>query len=324
LTSVSAPFSMTKRFPLPARRNLASIDKTIESRSRPPPRAPRRSSLDSADFDPIGRDGYLLDNVPDKAFHLDGRRGEPSLRKLEGVARGGIFLGSSKKPRGLKLWTDSLHIIHRRRDVIVSVRDYDAPQLVPTQRHRTPCRRRLMLRWYRCKQLNPGLSLHFADYFYYEAPRLPLRKEAALSRGDLTDWEWRIFDSSRRGNHGRWDGSSGLYGDSDCHQFLADRRRKSCGDRRLCARRKGSESGSQGVRRTTATARYIRSIRRSIVMRSMQSVGRVRLDDGKHNISARRRPAPTPVRKVMRRFTLAGTPVRAIRLKSAAIWGMPL
>jgi transposase len=25
-------------------------------------------------------------------------------------------------------------------------------------------------------------------------PRLPLRKEAALSRGDLTDWEWRIFD----------------------------------------------------------------------------------------------------------------------------------
>jgi hypothetical protein len=49
----------------------------------------------------------------------------------------------------------------------------------------------------------------------------------------------------------------------------------------------------------------------------------VRLDDGKHNISARRRPAPTPVHKVMRRFTLAGTPVRAIRLKSA-IWGMPL
>src|ERR1700716_1383009 len=25
-------------------------------------------------------------------------------------------------------------------------------------------------------------------------PRLPLRKEAALSRGDLTDGEWRIFD----------------------------------------------------------------------------------------------------------------------------------
>jgi transposase len=25
-------------------------------------------------------------------------------------------------------------------------------------------------------------------------PRLPLRKEAALSRGDLTDWEWRMFD----------------------------------------------------------------------------------------------------------------------------------
>src|SRR5580700_9359622 len=87
LTSVSAPFSMTKRFPLPARRNLASIDKTIESRSCPPASTGGAAiSLDSADFDPIGRDGYLLDNVPDKAFHLDGRRGEPSLRKLEGVA----------------------------------------------------------------------------------------------------------------------------------------------------------------------------------------------------------------------------------------------
>src|ERR1700738_5088686 len=108
LTSVSAPFSMTKRFPLPARRNLASIDKTIESRSCPPASTGGAAiSLDSADFDPIGADGYLL----------DGRRGEPSLRKLEGVARGGIFLGSSKKPGGLKLWTDSLHIIHRRRDV---------------------------------------------------------------------------------------------------------------------------------------------------------------------------------------------------------------
>jgi hypothetical protein len=43
-------------------------------------------------------------------------------------------------------------------------------------------------------------------------------------------------------------------------------------------------------------------------MRSMQSVGKVRLDDGKQNIirsSARRRPAPTPVHKVLRRFTLA-------------------
>jgi hypothetical protein len=37
-------------------------------------------------------------------------------------------------------------------------------------------------------------------------------------------------------------------------------------------------------RRTTTTARYIHSVRRSTVMRSMQSVGKVRLDDGKHNI----------------------------------------
>ena len=42
-------------------------------------------------------------------------------------------------------------------------------------------------------------------------------------------------------------------------------------------------------------------------MRSMQSVGKVRLDDGKHNIRspARRRPAPTPVHKVLWRFALA-------------------
>ncbi len=61
-------------------------------------------------------------------------------------------------------------------------------------------------------------------------------------------------------------------------------------------------------RRTTTAARYIHSVRRSIVMRSMQSLGKARLDDGKHNISrspARRRPAPTPVHKVLRRFTLA-------------------
>jgi hypothetical protein len=35
--------------------------------------------LAQADFDPIGRYGYPLDNFPDEAFHLDGRRGEPSL-----------------------------------------------------------------------------------------------------------------------------------------------------------------------------------------------------------------------------------------------------
>jgi hypothetical protein len=31
--------------------------------------------LAQADFDPIGRYGYPLDNFPDEAFHLDGRRG---------------------------------------------------------------------------------------------------------------------------------------------------------------------------------------------------------------------------------------------------------
>jgi hypothetical protein len=36
-------------------------------------------------------------------------------------------------------------------------------------------------------------------------------------------------------------------GDSDCHQLPADRRRKSCGDRRLRACRQGGESGAQGT-----------------------------------------------------------------------------
>jgi hypothetical protein len=63
-------------------------------------------------------------------------------------------------------------------------------------------------------------------------------------------------------------------------------------------------------------------------MRSMQSVGKVRLDDGKHSIfrcSARRWPAPTPVPKVLRRFTVArnASPGDNIRLKSATIWGIP-
>jgi hypothetical protein len=33
LTSAAAPFSMTSRFPLPARRSVASIDRTTGSRS---------------------------------------------------------------------------------------------------------------------------------------------------------------------------------------------------------------------------------------------------------------------------------------------------
>ena len=43
-----------------------------------------------ANFDPIGRDGCSLDNVPDEAFHLDGRRGEPSLGKPECISQGRI------------------------------------------------------------------------------------------------------------------------------------------------------------------------------------------------------------------------------------------
>src|ERR1700716_489272 len=90
LTSVSAPFPMTRRLPLPARRTFASIDRTTGSRSQDDgieigplarSRLQRRGHLRPAqpDFDPIGRDDYLLDNFPDEAFHLDGRRGEPTL-----------------------------------------------------------------------------------------------------------------------------------------------------------------------------------------------------------------------------------------------------
>jgi len=32
--------------------------------------------------------GYPFDNIPDEAFHLDGRHGEPSLGKRESVAQG--------------------------------------------------------------------------------------------------------------------------------------------------------------------------------------------------------------------------------------------
>jgi hypothetical protein len=42
------------------------------------------------DFDPIGRYGYPLDIVPDEAFPLDGRQGEPSLGKLACVVQGRI------------------------------------------------------------------------------------------------------------------------------------------------------------------------------------------------------------------------------------------
>jgi hypothetical protein len=62
-------------------------------------------------------------------------------------------------------------------------------------------------------------------------------------------------------------------------------------------------------------------------MRSMRSVGKVRLDDGKHNISsssARRQPAPTPVHEVLRRFTLAGNASPGqYQAEIAAIRGMP-
>jgi hypothetical protein len=72
-------------------------------------------------------------------------------------------------------------------------------------------------------------------------------------------------------------------------------------------------------RRPTATARHIHS-----VMRSMQSVGEVRLDT---TFFVAQRGGGTPRRPSTRccgDSCLPGTPVRYnIRLKSAAIWGMP-
>src|ERR1700738_4988092 len=65
LTSASAPFPMTRRFPLPARRTFASIDRTTGSRSGRWPLAPTCSAADlwpaQLDFDPIDRDGDPID-----------------------------------------------------------------------------------------------------------------------------------------------------------------------------------------------------------------------------------------------------------------------
>ena len=55
------------------------------------------------DFDPIGRYAYLLDNVQDEAFPLDGRHGEPSLGKRASVAQGRIKGASLKIERGERI-----------------------------------------------------------------------------------------------------------------------------------------------------------------------------------------------------------------------------
>src|SRR5256885_9801947 len=72
LTSVSAPFPMTRPLPLPARRTFASIDRTTGSRSGrwPLSHLQLRGDLCPAqlDFDPIGRDGDPIDYFLDKAF----------------------------------------------------------------------------------------------------------------------------------------------------------------------------------------------------------------------------------------------------------------
>ena len=76
-------------------------------------------------------------------------------------------------------------------------------------------------------------------------------------------------------------------------------------------------------RGTAAATRCIDSVMRSIVMRSMQSVGKVRLDDGKHTFFVAQRGVGLPRRpstSCCGDSRLPGTPVRDnIRLKSAAI-----
>ena len=104
LTSATAPFAMTRRFPLPARRSFASIDRVMGSISGlwlPPPASSAAAIFArfSQIVDPIGRNGYPFDNVQDEAFHLDGRRGEPSLGKRESIAQGRIKGASLKIER---------------------------------------------------------------------------------------------------------------------------------------------------------------------------------------------------------------------------------
>ena len=63
-----------------------------------------------------------------------------------------------------------------------------------------------------------------------------------------------------------------------------------------------------GRRGASTAACYVECVGRSIVVRSLQSAGEVRLDDGKLNIfgcSARRWSAPTPDQTALRRFRLA-------------------
>ena len=88
---------------MPARRSFASIDTTTGSNRALAlsSRLQRRGHLRAVqpDVDPIGRDGYPLDDVSDEAFHLDGRHGEPSLGKRESVAQGRIKGASLKIER---------------------------------------------------------------------------------------------------------------------------------------------------------------------------------------------------------------------------------
>jgi hypothetical protein len=61
----------------------------------------RRGDLRPAqpNFDPISRDGYLLNNVPEEASQLDVRRGEPSLGKRERIVQSRIQRMSIKIER---------------------------------------------------------------------------------------------------------------------------------------------------------------------------------------------------------------------------------
>ena len=104
LTSASTPFWMTRRFPFPGASQLGfdRQNNGIEVRLiTPSPCLQRRGDLRPAqpDFDPIGRDGYLLNNVPEEAFQLDVRHGEPSLGKRECIVQGRIQRMSIKIER---------------------------------------------------------------------------------------------------------------------------------------------------------------------------------------------------------------------------------
>jgi hypothetical protein len=109
LTSAVALSAMIRRFPLPARRSFASIDRTTGSRScllcTLTCNAPAIFARFTRDINPIGSYDHLLDNGSGVASHLDWRRGKPALGKRTCIVQGRLE-GMGTKIEGCEGITD--------------------------------------------------------------------------------------------------------------------------------------------------------------------------------------------------------------------------